>query len=146
PVCQTAALRDGRRCIVVRIGTGIVVDAILADEWIDRQQCTGAERVLIPGSHIKRYDFLTLVLVQLVQAVRNLEPVARKKHVDVHCIFVSRYEIESVEGVFIVARSMNRIELGCIEKSAGTQSICSDEPSSLRPAHSKTRFQRRSAE
>ena len=57
--------------------------AILAHEGIERQQRACTERMLIPGSKIESDHLLTLVLVGLVEGIRNLEPVARQQEIGV---------------------------------------------------------------
>src|SRR5262249_40482514 len=81
PVHQLAALalRGGR--VVKEIRTGVVIKLIFPNVGIDRQQRMRAESMLISGCEAPRENALALILGELIDIVRVLDPVARSEQI-----------------------------------------------------------------
>ena len=83
--------------------------------------------MLIPGSKIESDHLLTLVLVGLVEGIRNLEPVARQKEVGVERVLRAQVEIETIEDVPTVADRMDWPEFRCVQEASRSHPICRQE-------------------
>src|SRR5262245_14104565 len=103
PVCEGSALRNSRGSIGFRIAAGVVVHVILTAEGIDAPDCARARDVGICGCYRPGFCLLPLVLLRIVERIRNLKPVARTKNIDVKRVSVGGTEIEAVEQNSVVA-------------------------------------------
>src|SRR5205823_3275489 len=83
PIRKIAILANRCRRIVKWIPARIVVDAILADEWIQCQESLRTKGMLITETDTEGFGELALILTQLVVGIRNLEPVAGTKEIQV---------------------------------------------------------------
>src|SRR6267142_7201846 len=99
------------------------MNSILAHEGIERQQRTCAESMLVAGRKVESHHLLTLVLVELVEGIRNLEPVARQEDVGVERVPRTQIDIETIEDVPAVADSMDRTKFRCVQKASRSQPV-----------------------
>src|SRR4029077_3298664 len=127
------------RCIRERITAGIVVDLVLSDVRIDRQQSPRTEGVLIAGGDIPGQDSLMLVLGQLIVVVGYLKPVSRSEQVEMEDIVAVGLIVKAVKNGFVVAYIVERRELRRIEEPPAPDTICYQEVSHSCGAEAKRR-------
>src|SRR5207237_10874572 len=101
--------------------------AMLPDVWIDRQRCGRVECMLVAGRDVERNHLLSLILVRLVQRVRNLKPVAGQKEVHMQRVFIVGHKVKAVESVLAIPNGVDGTELRRVEEQAGCVSILNDE-------------------
>src|SRR5690242_6613742 len=112
-----------RRRVCQRITARIVIELVLADIRIHRQQRMRIKRVLVAGSDVPRQHALALILSQLIVIVRNLDPVARREEVQMNRVHLVGLKIEAIEYRLIVAFVVERREFWRIEKSSAARPI-----------------------
>ena len=94
------------------------MDAILTDVGIDGQQCMRVERMLVSRRYIEGHCFLPLVLAELIQRIRYLEPIPREEYIHVDRIRLVGLKVETVEERTIIADVMDRLEFRCVQEMA----------------------------
>ncbi len=119
---------------------GIVVDLVAAQERVDSQQGAGAEGVLIAGSDVVGENFLTLVLIGLVERIGHLEPVTRGQQVEVKRVAGGGLPIEAIEDGLAVSHVVKRTEFGAVEKAPAAQGIGGEEIAELLAAEAEGGF------
>ncbi len=138
PIQELSVLALRSRLVVERIAAGVVIQLIFPDVRINRQQRAGIEGVLIAGSDAPREHALPLILAQLVKAIRDLEPVPRRKQVQVEDILAAWLEVEAVEKGLIVADIMNVFALGRVQEAFRAHTVDGQEISNLRVAKAQS--------
>ena len=104
-------------------------------DTLDEEPCSLSRTVAVVGDR-----WTLLILRELIQAIWRLKPVPRQEYVDVQRIFAGRHKVKTLKGVLVVSDRMNRIELGSVEKAAGSESVRCHEPTHSRPTDAQTCF------
>src|SRR2546427_11702781 len=83
--------------------------------------------MLVAGSDAPGDHFLPLILPELIQTVRNLEPVSRCEQVQVNNVVRRELVINSIEKTFAIADVVKGEKLGCIKKTAAANAVNREE-------------------
>lgn len=100
-------MRCGHRRVVERIAARIIVELIAPHERIDGQQRVRIEGVLVAGREAPTQHALSLVLSELIVAVRHLKPVPRPEQVEMQNVLGAGLPIDAVEDAAVVADVVN---------------------------------------
>src|ERR1043166_6177440 len=87
----------------------------------------GVEGVLVARGDVPAQHALLLVLGQLIEAVRHLEPIPRGEQIEMEDVFGTGLPVEAVKDRFIISDVMDRQVFGRIEKMTRAHSVDHDK-------------------
>src|SRR5262245_34880805 len=122
------------------------MNAVLANEWIEGHEHGRIECVLVSRSQVERDDLLALVLRQLIETVRSLEPIASEQNVEVKSVLIARQVVKAIERRAVVSDRMNRVELRRVQETTRSETVRGYEPSCLGSSDTDICLDRRSTE